>query len=434
MSFPLPDTWQWISLGDVHIGEKKSINPADYPDEVFEYYSIPAYQVGSVPICESGRNINSTKLLLEPGTILFGKLNPRVEKVWKVESHTAHRKIGSTEWLPIVPQSGVDPDFIYFLQWSEYVMTIAKQRVSGSTPSRQRVDPSSFYEIRVPLPPLGEQQKIAVLLATLQRVVKQQERLIVLLTELKKALMHKLFTEGTRGERQKQAEIGLVPESWELARLGDIAESFQYGTSVKCNYAINGEPVLRIPNIFSGHVDISDLKFGILKSNEVELLKLKYGDLLFVRTNGVKENAGRCSMYRKELNEDCYFASYLIRVRTPRDKLLPEFVDEYSRTSTGASLLSGRSIRTADGKFNINSGTLKEMLVPMPEPDEQSEITETAFLINQKLFNHVEKRQQLIDLFRTLLHQLMTAQIRVNDLDLTELEYEPITARKEEAI
>lgn len=125
MSFPLPEKWQWVSIGDVHTGEKKSINPADYPDEVFEYYSIPAYQIGSVPVSEFGRNINSNKILLEPGTILFGKLNPRVEKVWKVENHTAHRKIGSTEWLPIVPQSNVDPDYIYFLQWSEHVMTIA---------------------------------------------------------------------------------------------------------------------------------------------------------------------------------------------------------------------------------------------------------------------------------------------------------------------
>ncbi len=279
-----------------------------------------------------------------------------------------------------------------------------------------------------------EQKKIASLLTLVQRAIEQQERLIALTTELKKALMHKLFTEGTRGEKQKQTEIGPVPESWGVARLGDIAESFQYGTSVKCNYEIDGMPVLRIPNVVGGHVDISDLKFGILKRNELELLKLNYGDLLFVRTNGVKENAGRCSMYRGEFNNDCYFASYLIRVRIPFDKLLPEFVDEYSRTSTGVSLLSGRAIRTADGKFNINSGTLKEMLVPTPKADEQSEITETAFLINQKLFNHVEKRLQLIDLFRTLLHQLMTAQIRVNDLDLTELDYEPITTVREEVI
>ena len=51
------------------------------------------------------------------------------------------------------------------------------------------------------------------MLGLVQRAIEQQERLIALTTELKKALLHKLFTEGLRGEPQKQTEIGPVPES-----------------------------------------------------------------------------------------------------------------------------------------------------------------------------------------------------------------------------
>ena len=63
---------------------------------------------------------------------------------------------------------------------------------------------------------LDEQRKIAAVLGLVQRAIEQQERLIALTTELKKALLHKLFTEGLRGEPQKQTEIGPVPESWEV--------------------------------------------------------------------------------------------------------------------------------------------------------------------------------------------------------------------------
>ena len=70
-------------------------------------------------------------------------------------------------------------------------------------------------ELDVPVPPLAEQRKIAAVLGLVQRAIEQQERLIALTTELKKALLHKLFTEGLRGEPQKQTEIGPVPESWE---------------------------------------------------------------------------------------------------------------------------------------------------------------------------------------------------------------------------
>ena len=58
---------------------------------------------------------------------------------------------------------------------------------------------------------------------------------------------------------------------------------------------------LRIPNVVGGHLDVSDLKFGTPKKNELESVQLQPGDLLFVRTNGVQENAGRCSIYRGEL-------------------------------------------------------------------------------------------------------------------------------------
>jgi type I restriction enzyme S subunit len=272
----------------------------------------------------------------------------------------------------------------------------------------------------MPYPPLAEQRQIARVLSAVQRAIERQERLIALTAELKKALTHKLFTEGTRGEPLKLSEIGPVPESWTVAPLERFTDSFQYGTSVKCGYATKGLPVLRIPNVVGGHLDVNDLKFGKPKKNELETVRLRPGDLLFVRTNGVRENAGRCSMYRGELGDACYFASYLIRARL-REGLMPEFLEEYTRTEVGVRLLAGRAARTADGKFNINTGTLETLLVPKPNIDEQKTIAKALELVDRKGRNHLATKAGLGEVFRTLLHLLTTAQVRVHDLDLSAL-------------
>jgi len=327
--------------------------------------------------------------------------------------------ICSTDILAFRSLKNCIPEYLCFLTHTDEFIAHSVATTSGV--QHPRTSWSALRDFKFAVPPLAEQRKIAAVLGVVQRAIEQQERLIALTTELKKALLHKLFTEGLRGEPQKQTELGPVPESWEVSTLENAAVAFDYGTSVKCEHVKAGAPVLRIPNVVGGSIDLSDLKHGQPKRSQLDQLRLQHGDLLFVRTNGVLENAGRCALYRGEL-ENCYFASYLIRVRVDSSKVLPAFLNEYARTERGQSFLSGRAIRTADGKFNINSGTLKRVLLPLPCIEEQTEIVRQLDLVERKLKLHETKHATLTDLFRTLLHQLMTAQIRVNDLDLPELE------------
>ena len=114
----------------------------------------------------------------------------------------------------------------------------------GNVTTIPNLSQSKLCELPLAIPPLAEQRKIAAVLGLVQRAIEQQERLITLTAELKKALLHKLFTEGLRGEPQKQTEIGPVPESWEVVPLENTALAFDYGTSVKCEHGKAGFPVL----------------------------------------------------------------------------------------------------------------------------------------------------------------------------------------------
>jgi type I restriction enzyme S subunit len=71
---------------------------------------------------------------------------------------------------------------------------------------------------------------------------------------------------------------------------------------------------------------------------------------------------------------------------------------------------------------HLNVGAAKRTLIPVPSLDEQRDIDDALTTVERKLALHVSKHGILAALFRTLLHQLMTAQIRVRDLELPELE------------
>ena len=113
--------------------------------------------------------------------------------------------------------------------------------------------------------------------------------------------------------------------------------------------------------------------------------------------------------------------AFLIRLRLKSD-LLPQFLRHYINSPVGRS----RIMRLAQGAIqkNISGTALREFEVPIPPIQEQGDIVEHVQAINKKQWLHTQKKQSLSDLFRTLLHQLMTAQIRVHDLDLSFLEQE----------
>ena len=303
-----------------------------------------------------------------------------------------------------------DLDFIFYVLKGSLAEALNKV-VSGSTmPYIRKGDLERFP---IPLPPLPEQKKIAHILSTVQRAIEAQERIIQTTTELKKTLMHKLFTEGLRNEPQKQTEIGPVPESWEVVPLGDVLLIAQYGMSVKGNPE-GHYPILRMTNQINGQIMANKLQFVEINAPDFQKFKVERGDILFNRTNSL-ELVGRTAIH--DIDGDYVFASYLIRLRTDGTKLNPFFLNlHFNRDETQVLL---KSIATrAVSQSNISATRLKGFPVPLPKLPDQAEIVECVAAFDAKIDLHRTKLTALQDLFRTLLHELMTANIRVHDLNL----------------
>jgi len=266
-------------------------------------------------------------------------------------------------------------------------------------------------ERSLPLPTLPEQRKIAHILSTVQRAIEAQERIIQTTTELKKSLMHKLFTEGLRNEPQKQTEVGLVPESWEVAELGLLAKVGNGSTPKRANEAYwegGTIPWLNSAKIHDRFITEAEQFVTSQAVKECHLPKVAPNSLLIAIT-GQGKTLGNSAITRIEtcINQHLAYAQF----HSP--KIVPDFVLWFMQTRYDYL----RSIALGGGstKGALTCGFLKTLLIPVPSTDEQKEIVALFQTLEDKQGSAASKQSTLQDLFRTLLHELMTAKTRVHD-------------------
>jgi type I restriction enzyme S subunit len=298
-----------------------------------------------------------------------------------------------------------DLEFLFYL-----LRHVDLRRITGDVgvPGLNR-EMAYMEPVRLPRA-LPEQKKIAHILSTVQRAIEAQERIIQTTTELKKALMHKLFTEGLRHEPQKQTEIGPVPESWKVVPLKRVAEKPQYGLTAKA--AKSGTTkFLRITDITDEGVNWSTVPYCSGAKKKIDACRLKSGDIVFAR---IGATTGKSYMITDP--PDAVFASYLIRVRAG-ENLEPGFLIQFFQSNGYWQQVDAN--KHANLKKGVNGSILSEMFVPLPTLEAQKEIAAAFMATDHKVRTAAAKRDALKDLFRTLLHELMTAKTRVHELELS---------------
>ncbi len=298
-----------------------------------------------------------------------------------------------------------------------WVMAHAIHRIAsnarGST--MKHVTGKEFSNSQVALPPFPEQKKIAHILSTVQRAIEAQERIIQTTTELKKTLMHKLFIEGLRNEPQKQTEIGLVPESWEVTTIEEHCISSAFGPRFSSAlYSPKGNILtLRTTDMEDdGRIDYDTAPKARIEYSKFEKHYLREGDVVISRSG----TCGIAGVFEGN-TMPVLPGAFLIRLRM-KPSVQPAFLRHYINSPVGRP----RVLQLAQGAIQKNiSGThLRGLAIPLPPLPEQATIGSTMKTIDRKLENHRGKHKTAQDLFRTLLHELMTAKIRVHDLNFQE--------------
>jgi type I restriction enzyme S subunit len=332
--------------------------------------------------------------------------------------------LASTMALIRPDDSVLDEGFCYF-----FLKTAFDKLNDGTTGSTiPHVSKHMLTALQIPILPLSEQRLISSLLFKLESAIAVQAQLTDATVELKRAAMRDLFTRGLRGEPQKETEIGPVPESWNVVSLGSLGRIGNGSTPKKSvhDYWEGGTfPWLTSAKVYDRDIEAADQFVTKTALDECHLPIVKPGAVLIAIT-GQGKTLGHCAVLRVEATINQHVA-YL---QTDISKADPGFIRGYLETQYD----SLRQVAAGGGstKGALTCSFLRSLSLPLPEMAEQREIVAILDAIDRKIDLHRKKRAVLEELFKALLHKLMTGVIRVDELDLSSLTDAP--ARHKEAV
>jgi type I restriction enzyme S subunit len=253
---------------------------------------------------------------------------------WAYSNHmTRLRSSGATDGRFLAVQ-------LHWLWMTGFYKTILNNHVNQASVATKNL----LANVSVLVPPLAEQRRIV---AAIEEHISRLD-----------AAERSLRDAASKVAALRAAILAGVTAGLESTRLGELVTELRYGTSVKCSYDAAGPPVLRIPNVQRGAVDLSDLKYATDAELDLSSFSVQRGDLLFVRTNGSRDLIGRTAS--ADGAAGMAFASYLIRARPDPARLESRYAVIALSTPKVRAVIESKAATSA-GQYNLNLAALRSL-------------------------------------------------------------------------
>ncbi len=292
------------------------------------------------------------------------------------------------------------------VEFGAYLLKFHSKRLLSQNiqTTQKNVNKGIVENFLIPLPPLEEQKVIADILSTIQNAIEKTEKVINATKQFKKSIMKHLFTYGAVAVDEidkvklKESEIGLIPEHWEVVRLGQVVKTIK-GKKPKLlseNPSKNSLPYLTaeyfrygIPNQFV-NIEV-EKELPVCKKEDVVLIwdGSKAGQV-FTGLEGI-------------------LASTMVKINPIINNLDKSYL--YHFLTTKFDYLNSQT--TGSTIPHINKTVFLNLPIPLPPLDEQQKIAQILTAIDQKIQAEGKKKKALENVFKTLLNSLMTGKVRV---------------------
>ena len=376
----LPEHWKAVRLGDYIFKPEYGYTASATHDTIGpKFLRITDIQDDSVdwkdvPYCECDED-TKRKYLLVPEDIVIARIGATTGKAFLVndcpESIFASYLIRVKTKPPLL-----SPFLSTYFRTEDYWRQI-RQNKGGRL--KGGVNIPILRTLKIPLPPLPEQRAIAHILQTIQEAKAARQRELALERERKAALMDYLFSYGTKGEPRKQTEIGEIPESWKVMKLGQIV-TLQRGKdlSVQNRHAAD-IPIVGSNGIVGWHNEpVENVPIpGVVTGRSGSIGLLTYIDRPYWPLN--------TALYVRDFHgNNPLFVYYWLH-------LFP--FEKYSQ---------GVSVPT------LNRNLVHPVTFRLPPLPEQAEIAEILQAFDKKIIALEQETELLDELFHAMLDELMT--------------------------
>jgi len=397
----LPQGWERATLAELCNINPRSFDITPGDDDFVSVVPMAAVDAESGllnagQVIEYGLIKSKSLTRFQEGDVLFAKITPCMENGKMAVAKGLHggRAVGSTEFHILRSHGNLLPDYLRYYLLQKRVRYDAERNMTGAVGQR-RVPRSHLENLLLPVPPLNEQRRIvAVLEDHLSR------------TDAGESSLDSAQQRAGRARTALAREIVDSHREADRTPLGSISTDQRYGTSVKCSYNGSGPPVLRIPNVQSGQIELSDLKYATITSNELHNLRIRQGDVLFVRTNGSRSLIGRSAVAERDL--DYAFASYLIRFRFDPSLVYPYWIRlvlDSPQLRREVEMVAASSA----GQYNLNISKLSGLRIPLPPIGVQIEIVNAARNFEVSFERMLSEAHAIRQRAKVLRHSLLAA-------------------------
>jgi type I restriction enzyme, S subunit len=295
--------------------------------------------------------------------------------------------------------------FIFYVLQTYYISHYYENELTGTTIRNLSI--KSVKNTPILLPPLPEQQKIATILTTVNDKIENIDLQIAEYTNLKKGLMQRLLTIGIGHTKFKDSVLGVMPEEWEVVKLGSVTKSYAGGTPKRgvSKYYDNAN----IPWIKSGELNQNEIIEVEEYISEVAVKETaaKYiiKDTVLIALYGA--TAGQVSISRLEKATTNQAVLSVFPIDT--NNLCNEFLYQFLKFNKDKIL----NLCQGSGQPNLSKQIIDNYYIALPEYSEQRKIADILISIDDKLEFLQNKKVEYINLKKGLMDKLLTGKIRV---------------------